>query len=77
MAKGDNFLMNNWAGMMAGTVGFLLILQLSEKTDSIKANTEALGELNTSMALNSQAINASRTGLSALSERVRDLERKE
>lgn len=74
MPNRKNWLGDNWASLMATALGFMIVTQLSEKTDSIKLNTAALGTLNTTVALNSAAVSASVNAIEDLDERVRVIE---
>lgn len=66
---------------MATALGFMIVTQLSDRSDSIKLNTAALGglrsalsSLNVTVALNSQAVISAVDGLDDLDDRVRVLE---
>lgn len=74
MSNKKNWMLDNCFSIMATAIGFLIVTQLSEKTDSIKLNTAALGQLNTTVALNSQAVSASVNAIEDLDERVRRIE---
>ena len=74
MSTKKNWMLDNCFSIMATAIGFLIVTQLSEKTDSIKLNTAALGQLNTTVALNSQAVSASVNAIEDLDERVRRIE---
>lgn len=76
-----DWLSDNWCSLMATICGFLVVTQLADRSSSIKANTAALGglrsalsTLNTTVALNSQAVISAVDGLDDLSDRVRILE---
>lgn len=81
MPNKKNWLGDNWCSLMATALGFMIVTQLSDRSDSIKLNTAALGglrsalsTLNTTVALNSQAVSASVNAIEDLDERVRVIE---
>lgn len=81
MPNKKNWLGDNWCSLMATALGFMIVTQLSDRSDSIKLNTAALGglrsalsSLNVTVALNSQAVISAVDGLDDLDDRVRVLE---
>jgi|TARA_R110002051_G_C8547167_1_gene472082 hypothetical protein len=81
MPNKKDWLSDNWCSLMATALGFLVVTQLSERSESIRDNTTALGglrsalsTLNTTVALNSQAVISAVDGLDGLEARVRVLE---
>ena len=81
MSNKKNWLGDNWCSLMATALGFMIVTQLADRSDSIKLNTAALGglrsalsSLNTTVALNSQAVISAVDGLDGLDARVRVLE---
>jgi hypothetical protein len=74
MPNKKNWMLDNCFSIMATAIGFLIVTQLGEKTDSIESNTAALQTLTVTVALLSQAVLSTTDGVEDLDERLRLIE---